>query len=58
MRRFFLGMTLGHDPHTVGIYKAGRIGKLGGIDFEVLSPDDTDEEKLAKIANKKSFIFI
>ena len=50
MRRFFLGMTLGHDPHTVGIYKAGRIGKLGGIDFEVLSPDDTDEEKLAKIA--------
>lgn len=50
MKRFFLGMTLGHDPHTVGIYKAGRIAKLGGIDFEVLSPDDTDEQKLQKIA--------
>ena len=51
MNRFFLGMTLGNDPHTVGIYKAGRIAKLGGIEFEVLSPDDTDEEKLRKIAD-------
>ena len=43
-------MTLGHDPHTVGLYKAGRIAKLGGIDYEILSPDDTDDEKLKKIA--------
>lgn len=50
MNRFFLGMTLGNDPHTVGIYKAGRIAKLGGIEFEVLSPDDTDEQKLQRIA--------
>jgi len=50
MNRFFLGLTLGNDPHTVGIYKAGRIAKLGGIDFEVLSPDDTDEQKLKRIA--------
>lgn len=50
MNHFFLGMTLGHDPHTVGIYKTGRIAKLGGIDFEVLSPDDSDDQKLVKIA--------
>lgn len=50
MKNMFLGMTLGCDPHTVGIYKAGRIAKLGGIEFEILSPDDTDEQKLEKIA--------
>ena len=50
MRKFFLGMTLGHDPHTVGIYKAGRIAKLGGIDFEVLDPDYSDDQKLERIA--------
>ena len=50
MNRFFLGLTLGNDPHTVGIYKAGRIAKLGGIEYEVLSPDDTDEQKLKRIS--------
>ncbi len=50
MQNFFLGMTLGHDPHTVGIFKAGRIAKLGGINFEVIDPDATDEEKLNLIA--------
>lgn len=49
MNRVFLGMTLGGDPHTVGIYRAGRIAKMLGIQTQVIPPDATLENKLETI---------
>lgn len=43
MNTFFLGMSLGHDPHTVGIHNAGRIAKMLDIDYYV-APTDIDLE--------------
>lgn len=50
MNNLFLGMTLGADPHTVGIYRAGRIAKMLGIDSQTLSPAAADKEKIEAIA--------
>lgn len=49
MKKMFLGMTLGADPHTVGIYRAGRIAKMLGINTKVISPSASDEEKVRTI---------
>ncbi len=49
MRRFFLGLTLGGDPHTVGIYKAARIGKMIGVDSHIIRPDASVQQKIASI---------
>lgn len=49
MQNMFIGMTLGGDPHTVGIYKAGRIANLAGVDYMILPPDMPDTKKLESI---------
>lgn len=46
MQNLFLGMTLGGDPHTLGIYNAGEIAKKAGISFRLISPALSDEEKI------------
>lgn len=46
MNHVFLGMTLGGDPHTVGIYRAGRIAKMLGIQTQVVAPDTVLEKKI------------
>ena len=50
MNRFFLGITLGDDPHTLGIFNAGRIAKMLGIDYYVVPPNASIDEKLDLIA--------
>lgn len=49
MNRFFLGMSLGHDPHTVGIHNAGRIAKMLNIDYYVAPTDINIEQQLELI---------
>ena len=49
MQHFFLGMTLGNDPHTVGIYSASRIARMAGIDSHIVPPSTTDDEKIKLI---------
>ena len=49
MQNLFLGMTLGNDPHTLGVYNAGKIAKMAGIQFRMLPPDYTNDEKLCII---------
>jgi len=46
MNNIFLGMTLGGDPHTVGIYRAGRIAKMLGLTTQIVPPNATIEKKL------------
>ncbi len=46
MQNLFLGMTLGYDPHTLGIFNAGKIAKKAGLGFKLVPADTTDEEKL------------
>lgn len=46
MERIFLGMTLGGDPHTVGIYRAARIAKMLGVQTQVVPPDTALEKKI------------
>lgn len=53
MNRLFLCMTLGKDPHTVGIYKAGRIAGMVGISFKILPTDLDDIEKIKYILQLK-----
>lgn len=50
MKKKYLAMTLGADPHTIGIYRSGRIAKMLGIDTQVLAPSTPDEEKVRAIA--------
>ncbi len=50
MKKLFLAMTLGADPHTIGIYRAGRIAKMLDIDTKVIAPDTPDEVKARTIA--------
>lgn len=50
MRRLFLGMTLGGDPHTLGIYNAAKIARMMDIETIVVPPDAAIEEKLRLIA--------
>lgn len=50
MNRFFLGITLGGDPHTLGAFNAGKIARMLGIDSYIIPPDAILEEKLALIA--------
>lgn len=53
MQNLFLAMTLGGDPHTEGARKAGRIANMLGIDFKMLPPDMSDEEKIKTIKSEK-----
>ncbi|RXM74395.1 hypothetical protein [Clostridium tetani] len=46
MQNIFLGLTLGKDPHTVGIHKAGKIARMAGIGYKILPPAMSDEEKI------------
>lgn len=46
MRKLYLAMTLGADPHTVGLYKSARIANLLDIPSRILAPDTDDEEKM------------
>lgn len=49
MQNLFLGLTLGQDPHTVGIHKAGKIAKHAGMDYKILPPAMEDERKIQTI---------
>ncbi len=49
MQNIFLGLTLGQDPHTVGIHKAGKIARMAGINYKILPPAMSDEEKICTI---------
>ncbi len=43
MKCFFLGGTLGGDPHTEGLFKAARIAKRAGFEAHILSPTEQEE---------------
>lgn len=53
MNRIFLGMSLGNDPHTVGIHNAGRIAKMLNIDYYVAPTDINIEQQLELISQYK-----
>lgn len=46
MQEILMGLTLGNDPHTVGIHKAGKIARLAGINFNIIPPAAGDDEKI------------
>lgn len=46
MQDILLGLTLGNDPHTVGIHKAGKIARLAGIAYRIIPPATRDDEKI------------
>lgn len=46
MQEFFVGLTLGNDPHTVGIHKAGKIARSAGIGYQTIPPATSDAGKL------------
>jgi hypothetical protein len=46
MQEILLGLTLGNDPHTVGIHKAGKIARLAGMDFKIIPPAAGDDQKI------------
>ena len=46
MQNIFIGLTLGSDPHTLGIHKAGKIARMAGIDYRILPPAMSDDEKI------------
>ena len=45
MQNLFLGMTLGNDPHTLGIFNAGKIAQKARINFMLVPTDISDDEK-------------
>jgi len=57
MKNLYLALTLGADPHTVGLYKSARIAEMLGIPSMILSPDTDDEEKL-RIIKRESPMFL
>lgn len=52
MQNLFIGLTLGQDPHTVGIHKAGKIAKLAGINYKILPPAMDDNSKIRAIMSE------
>jgi hypothetical protein len=46
MQEIFVGLTLGNDPHTVGIHKAGKISRSAGINYKIIPPATSDAAKL------------
>ncbi len=52
MQNLFIGLTLGQDPHTVGIHKAGKIARLAGINYKILPPAMDDEIKIQIILSE------
>ncbi|MDO4306311.1 MAG: hypothetical protein Q4C77_05710 [Eubacteriales bacterium] len=57
MKNLYLAMTLGADPHTVGIYKAVRIANLLGIPSKILATDMDDEKKI-QIIKEEAPVFL
>jgi hypothetical protein len=53
MKKSFIGMTIGNDPHTLGIYKAARIARLSHIDTHILPSSMPDEEKIQQLIRLK-----
>ncbi|MFP4461810.1 MAG: hypothetical protein ACLFQE_06400 [Thermotogota bacterium] len=53
MKRVFIGLTIGNDPHTLGIYKAAKIAKLAQIETHILPPSMSDEEKIQQLIRLK-----
>jgi hypothetical protein len=49
VQNLFIGLTLGNDPHTLGIYKAGKIAAMAGINYKILPPAMSDEDKIRTI---------
>lgn len=47
MQEIFVGLTLGNDPHTVGIHKAGKIARSAGIGYQIIPPATSDAGKLS-----------
>lgn len=52
MQNLFIGLTLGQDPHTVGIHKAGKIARLAGINYKILPPAMDDDTKIRTILDE------
>lgn len=52
MQNLFIGLTLGQDPHTLGIHKAGKIARMCGINYKILPPSMSDEEKIRTIVEE------
>lgn len=46
MQNMFIALTLGNDPHTLGIHKACKIAKMVGINTKIIPPALSDEEKI------------
>ncbi len=53
----FIGSTLGQDPHTLGLYKAGQIAKYLDIPYYILAPMLPIKEKVgAMVEEDPSYI--
>ncbi|SEO26544.1 hypothetical protein SAMN04488134_105183 [Amphibacillus marinus] len=52
MNNLFIGLTLGNDPHTVGIHKAAKLAKLAGIAYMILPPALSDDEKIKTLIDQ------
>lgn len=52
MQNLLIGLTLGQDPHTVGIHKAGKIARLAGINYKILPPAMDDDTKIRIILDE------
>ncbi len=46
VQNLFIGLTLGNDPHTLGIHKACKIAKMVGINTKILPPAMSDDKKI------------
>jgi len=57
MQEIFVGLTLGNDPHTVGIHKAGKIARSAGIGYQIIPPATSDADKL-RILKEQDPLFI
>jgi len=53
MKRLFIGLTIGNDPHTLGIHKAAKLGRLSQIETHILPSFLTDEEKIQQLVKLK-----
>ena len=53
MQRYFIGATLGNDPHTEGLFKANRIARLGGIPGHILAPSDSLHSLLTAVKSQQ-----
>ncbi len=52
MQNKLVGLTLGADPHTAGIYRAGKIATLAGINCLIIPPAASDDLKIEILKNE------